>query len=250
MKAAILTDTTKCIGCLKCVAACKKENRLGPDVPRRWDRDDGLSARNWTSIVPAADHEFVRNQCRHCLEPACVSACPVAALHKTELGPVIYDSARCMGCRYCMMACPYGIPRYQWDAAVPYVRKCILCYSRLTEGRQPACTEACPNHSTIFGDRDELLGEAHRRIGQNPGKYVDKVWGEHEAGGASVLLISDTDLSFLTEGHTLSPSPLPETTATAMEAVPFAFTGVLGAMAAVSWIIHRRMEREKDQSDG
>ena len=132
-------------------------------------------------MVEGPGHAYVRKQCRHCLEPACASACPVGALHKTDLGAVVYDAARCMGCRYCMMACPYGIPRYTWDAAVPYVRKCILCYSRIEQGRQPACTEACPSKATIFGDRDELLAEAHRRIAENPGQYGKKVWGEKEA---------------------------------------------------------------------
>ncbi|MGA8579307.1 MAG: 4Fe-4S dicluster domain-containing protein, partial [Bryobacteraceae bacterium] len=149
-----------------------------------------------------------------------------------------------------MMACPYGIPRYDWDEAVPYLRKCIFCYdTRLAHGRQPACTEACPAKATIFGDRDALLAEAHRRIADNPGKYVGKVWGEREAGGASVLLISNVDLSFLTGGRHLGAEPLPETTAAAMAAVPFAFTGVLASMAALSWIIDRRMARQRDKSD-
>jgi len=249
MKAAILTDTTKCIGCRECVFACKKANHLSPDIPRRWDLDDGLSARNWTSIVAGPAGALVRKQCRHCLEPACASACPVGALHKTAAGPVVYDDAKCMGCRYCMMACPYGIPRYDWDEAVPYVRKCVFCYTRLENGRQPACTEACPQKATIFGDRDNLLAEAHRRIAESPGKYVPKVWGEREAGGASVLLISNVDLSFLTGDRSLDASALPETTAAAMHAVPFAFTGVLAAMAGLNWIIGRRMAREKDKSD-
>jgi len=249
MKAAILTDTTKCIGCHECVFACKKENHLPADVPRRWDVDDGLSARNWTAIVEGPGRAFVRKQCRHCLEPACASACPVGALHKTAIGPVVYDDSRCMGCRYCMMACPYGIPRYDWDDAAPHVRKCIFCYRRLARGRQPACTEACPTKATIFGDRDALLAEARQRIASNPGKYLDKIWGEREAGGASVLLISNVDLSFLTGGQPLGPVPLPATTTTAMGAVPFAFTGVLAAMAGLKWIIGRRMARQKDESD-
>lgn len=174
MKAAILTDTTKCIGCNQCSIACKRANHLAPDVPRRWDLEDGLSARNWTSVVQGPDHSFVRKQCRHCLEPACVSVCPVGALTKTALGPVVYDSQKCMGCRYCMMACPYSIPRYDWDQTTPYVRKCILCYGRIREGKLPACIEACPTKATIFGDREALLAEAHRRIAENPGVY----WGQ------------------------------------------------------------------------
>jgi len=198
--------------------------------------------------VEGPGHAYVRKQCRHCLEPACASACPVGALHKIGMGPVIYDDNKCMGCRYCMMACLYGIPRYDWEEAVPYVRKCIFCYTRLGYGRQPACTEACPSKATIFGERDDLLAEAHRRIAETPGKYIKKVWGEREAGGASVLLISNVDLSFLTEDHSLGAQPLPETTATAMHAVPFAFTGVLAVMAGLNWIIDRRTARQRDRS--
>jgi formate dehydrogenase iron-sulfur subunit len=268
MKAAILTDTTKCIDCHECVAACKKQNQLSGDVPRRWDAEDGLSAKNWTSVlegpIPTTpkpgvagtppQKAFVRKQCRHCLEPACASACPVGALHKTDLGAVVYDSAKCMGCRYCMMACPYGIPRYEWQAAVPYVRKCIFCYDRISAGQQPACTEACPTKATIFGDRDQLLAEAHRRISETPATYVNKVWGEQEVGGTSVLYVSNVDLSFLTGGRALGTKALPAATAPAMEAVPFVFTGVLTVMAGLSWIIDRRIKIEKkddqDSKDG
>jgi formate dehydrogenase iron-sulfur subunit len=249
MNAAILTDTTKCIGCNECVIACKKVNHLEPDLPRRWDLPDGLSSRNWTSVVGGPEHSFVRKQCRHCLEPACASACPVGALSKTAAGAVVYDSEKCMGCRYCMMACPYGIPRYDWEQTVPYVRKCILCYERIRSGGRPGCTEACPTKATIFGDRDLLLAEAHRRIRENPGTYVDKVWGEHEAGGVSVLYISNADLSFLTQGRSLDATPLPGRTALAMDAVPFVFTGVIATMAGLSWIIDRRMKRRKEDGD-
>jgi formate dehydrogenase iron-sulfur subunit len=249
MNAAILTDTTKCIGCNECVIACKRANDLPADAPRRWDLDDGLSARNWTSIVEGPKHTFARKQCRHCLEPACVSACPVGALHKTDVGAVIYDSNKCMGCRYCMMACPYGIPRYDWDQQVPYVRKCILCFGRLEKGRKPACTEACPAKATIFGDRRELIAEAHRRIGANPGLYLDKVWGEHDLGGSSVLYISNVDLSFLASEHLSGTQPLPELTRTAMHAVPFVFTGVVAGMAGLNWIIGRRMKIQSEGSD-
>ncbi len=242
MQAAILTDTTKCIGCDECALACHKVNHLPADVPRRWDLEDGLSARNWTSVIQAGAGKYVRKQCRHCLEPACASACPVGALTRTELGPVVYDSAKCMGCRYCMMACPYGIPRYAWAEPVPYVRKCILCYDRLRAGDKPACTEACPVKATIFGDRRELLSEAHRRLREQPGRYLQKVWGEDQVGGTSVLYISDLDLSFLTGGHSLGSEPLPERTSVAMDAVPFTFGGVLAGLACLNWIIRRRIK--------
>jgi formate dehydrogenase iron-sulfur subunit len=249
MRAAILTDTSKCIGCGECVLACKEVNNLGYDIPRRWDSDDGLSAKNWTSVLDEPDNKYVRKQCRHCLEPACVSACPVGAMHKTELGPVVYDTSKCIGCRYCMMACPFGVPRYEWSSAVPYVRKCILCYeTRLQHGQQPACTEVCPTKATIFGDRDQLLAEAHRRLREDPGKYVNRVWGEHEVGGTSVLYISDIDLSFLTYGEHFSDKPLPQTTRAAMEAVPFAFVGMGAAMTGLYWIIGRRMKLQAENA--
>ena len=242
MSVAILTDVTRCIGCQECVAACKSTNDLAVDVPRRWHKNDGLSAGNWTSIIEKPDKHYIRKQCRHCLEPACASACPVGALHQTPEGAVVYDSGKCLGCRYCMMACPYGIPRYDWEEPVPYIRKCIFCYEKLEKGQQPACTEVCPKEATIFGDRDKLLAEAHRRIQDNPGKYVDKVWGEHEVGGTSVLYISDINLDFLAYQTNPGQTPLPTTTELAMKSVPFAFVGMGGVMYGLNWIIRRRME--------
>ena len=149
-----------------------------------------------------------------------------------------------------MMACPYGIPRYDWDSAVPYVRKCILCYNtRLKKGEQPACTEVCPVNATIFGERNDLLKIAHKRIQENPGKYIKKVWGEHEIGGTSVLYLSDIDLSFLSYSTNLGTKPLPETTAPAMESVPFAFVGMGGFMLGLNWIIRRRMKINKENGN-
>jgi formate dehydrogenase iron-sulfur subunit len=249
MNAAILTDTTLCIGCNECALACKKVNKLEADLPRRWDLQDGLSARNWTSVVRGPDKTFVRKQCRHCLEPACVAACPVGALSKTETGAVVYDGGKCLGCRYCMMSCPYSIPRYDWDQRVPYIRKCVLCDERIKAGGQPGCTEACPTKATIFGDRDVLLAEAHRRLREQPGKYINRVWGEDEIGGTSVLYISNVDLSFLAHGMALGRVPVPERTSLAMEAVPFAFTGVVAVMAGVHWIVERRIKRQSEDRD-
>ncbi len=251
MSKAILTDITKCIGCLECVEACKIVNNLAMDQPKNWQKNDGLSAKNWTSVLEKPGPHYIRKQCRHCLEPACASACPVGALHKTPEGAVIYDSHKCLGCRYCMMACPYGIPRYDWDQAVPYIRKCILCYTLIKDGKQPACTQACPTGATIFGERDELIALAHDRIAENPGKYINKVWGEYEIGGTSVLYLSDIDLGFLSYKPNMGTKPLPLTTSTAMKAVPFAFVGMGGAMLGLNWIIKRRikLQDEKDKKE-
>lgn len=242
MSKAILTDITECIGCLECVNACKRENHLDMDVPRKWQRNDGLSADNWTSILRKPGPRYVRKHCRHCLEPACASACPVGALHKTEQGAVVYDKDKCIGCRYCMMACPYGVPRYDWDAPVPYIRKCIMCYGRLEKGKEPACTEACPMGATMFGERDDLLELAHERIEKWEGTYIDHVWGETEVGGTSVMYISDINLDFLSYLADPGTTPLPETTRMAMKAVPFAFAGMGGLMYGINWIVRRRMK--------
>lgn len=247
---AILTDITKCIGCLECVSACKETYDLKTEVPRVWQNNDGLSANNWTAILQKPGNDYIRKQCRHCLEPACASACPVGALHTTDLGPVVYDADKCLGCRYCMMACPFGIPRYDWEEPVPYVRKCIMCYPRLKEGKQPACTSACPTGATIFGTRDEMLAEARKRIKENPGKYIDKIWGEHEVGGTSVLYLSDIDLGFLSYQPDLGVA-LPKTTETAMGAVAPAFLGMGATMLGLNWIIRRRQKLmdEKKKSE-
>ena len=243
---AILTDTTKCIGCGQCVIACKKVNGLEPEKPRRWHLEDGLSSRNWTSVVMPKENKFVRKQCRHCIDPACMSVCPVRAFSKTPDGAVVYDPDKCIGCRYCMMACPFGIPRYDWDKAVPYVQKCTMCAPRLAKGLEPACTKECPTKATIFGDRDELIKIAKSRIKNNPEQYLNKIWGEMEVGGTCVLYISDIDLSFLHYGQPIGDRPLPELTAPAMKAVPFAFVGMGAAMGGLHWIINRRNKLSKN----
>jgi formate dehydrogenase iron-sulfur subunit len=248
---AILTDTTRCTGCEECVKACKEEKGLGEDVARRWkERIDDLSSTRYTTMIRSPGNRFTRRQCRHCLEPACASACLVGALQKTPQGAVIYDTERCIGCRYCMMSCPYGIPRYDWEKPVPYVRKCDFCFERIEDGRQPACTEACPEDATIFGTREELLEEAHRRIAEGPGKYQPRVFGEREVGGTCVLYVSDIPLDFLGWKPNLGDEPLPELTLAALSKVPPLILGVGGLMAGVFWITHRRMKLEAEPEGG
>jgi formate dehydrogenase iron-sulfur subunit len=243
---AILTDTTLCTGCEACVHACKQTYGLGRDRAWRWkQRVDDLSSTRFTTIVQRPGNRHVRRQCRHCLEPACVSACPVGALRKMDTGPVFYEEDRCMGCRYCMMACPYGIPRYEWESAVPYVRKCIMCYDRVSEGKQPACTEACPYGATIFGTRADMLAEARRRIRSTPEKYHPRgnphICGEEEVGGTSVLYLSDVSLDFLGWHTELGHEPVPALTWGALSKVPPLALGVAAAMSAAYWVIGRRM---------
>lgn len=237
---AILTDVTKCIGCEACVEGCRQANNTGEDRPWPWQTGvRELSATRWTTIDRLPGNHFVRRQCRHCISPACASACPVGALEKTPEGAVVYDSAKCMGCRYCMMACPFEIPRYSWNDAVPYVRKCVLCHERILSGEatEPGCTAACPTAATIFGTRDEMLAEAKRRIRKRPNLYIDHVWGEKEAGGTGVLTISDVAIPL---PKTVPMDPLPERTWKVLKTVPFVFVGMGAAMVGLRWFFGRR----------
>ncbi|MBN2382631.1 4Fe-4S dicluster domain-containing protein [bacterium] len=242
----ILTDITRCIGCEKCVMACKELNETGPDRFWPWQRSlTDLSASRWTTLIRKTGNRYVRQQCRHCLEPACVSACLVGALTLTSEGAVVYDPKVCMGCRYCMMACPYAIPRYSWADPVPYIHKCTLCHEQIMNGsiKEPACTRACPTQATIFGDREALLNEAHRRLKEQPERYpFQQVWGEHEIGGTSVLYLSDMDLSFLNWKPDLGTTPLPLKTWTTLKTVPYTFVAVGAAMFGIHKLIERRME--------
>src|SRR6185436_14477411 len=182
---ALLLDTTRCIGCGACYRACKERNAL----PATGDvLTDVLSDSTYTTLEARAGR-YVRRMCMHCASPTCVSSCPVAALAKTPAGPVVYDEKRCIGCRYCIQACPFSVPRYEWSAVLPRVRKYDLCANRLSAGQATACAGVCPTGATRYGSRDDLLTEAKQRIALEPARYVDHVYGEHEAGGTSVLFI-------------------------------------------------------------
>jgi formate dehydrogenase iron-sulfur subunit len=175
----------------------------------------------------------------HCLEPSCVSACLVGGLTLTEEGAVIYDPNKCIGCRYCMLACPFHIPRYEWSETVPFVKKCTLCFTRLKEGEIPACVEACPNQALQFGKREELLELAHNRTESEPSKYLPHIWGEHEFGGTSVLYLSDVDLDALgwpRQGEV----PIPEITEPLISKTPHIGISVLASLCGLNWIIKRR----------
>lgn len=237
MSKGILYDATLCVGCRLCEKACAERNKLAYDdtVASR----EALSEYKLTTIVTRGD-KFLRRLCMNCQDPACASVCPVAALRKTALGPVIYDEARCMGCRYCMLACPFSVPKYEWSKLLPRVRKCDMCADRVAAGRQTACAEACPTGATKFGERDDLIAEAKDRIAKAPDQYLNHIYGLEEAGGTSVLLLSS--VPFESFGLHTPKEPLPMLTYRVLSRLPdiVSLGGVL--LGGVWWITSRRAE--------
>ncbi|MGH3056272.1 MAG: 4Fe-4S dicluster domain-containing protein [Gaiellaceae bacterium] len=235
MSVGLLFDSTRCIGCGACSAGCKEANGLPLPI------EDHTTAYTWTVVEKIAGVN-VRRLCFHCAEPTCVSVCPVSALQKTADGPVVYDASRCIGCRYCIMACPFGVPKYQWDQAVPVVGKCILCAGRVAQGLPTACAAVCPTGATLFGERDTLLREAQRRIADGPAVYVDHVYGVTEAGGTSVLMLSGVPFETLGMKINVPRQPLPLLTWQVLSKIP-SFVSVLGVfLFGVHWITKRRDE--------
>lgn len=241
MTVGLLIDATRCVGCGECARACKEENHLPPEVEPR------TTAYTWTTVEDVGGVN-VRHLCMHCLEPTCASVCPVAALHRTPEGPVVYDKEKCMGCRYCMMACPFDVPKYQWDKAVPVVGKCVMCSSRVKEGRVTACAEACAYGATVFGNRDELIQDAQDRLRAEPGKYHPQIYGLREAGGTSVLMLGPVAMDKLGHKGNLPSDPPPMRTWQVLSKIPD-FVGVWGAsLYAVHWITSRRDEVAKAEA--
>ena len=240
---AILMDVTRCTGCEQCVDACVEVNHTDP-VKAQLDRavtKDGLSQNRLLSVREVDEGRFARMSCMHCLDPSCASACLVGGITKTPEGPVVYDREKCIGCRYCMLACPFHIPRYEWDQKIPYMKKCTMCAERLADGLEPACVEACPNEALRFGERDELLRVAHRLTGDGTGAYFPRVWGEHEFGGTSVLFISDVDLGAIGWPAGTGTVPIPWLTEPLISKTPFIGLSVAGSLLGINWVIRRRM---------
>jgi formate dehydrogenase iron-sulfur subunit len=233
MKWGLLFDSTRCIGCGACSAACKEQNGLPPTIEAK------PTAYTWT-VVEKRSGVNMRHLCMHCLNPTCVSVCPVGAMKKTETGPVVYDSDLCIGCRYCIMACPFGVPKYQWDRPVPIVGKCVMCAPRIAAGQPTACATVCPTGATMFGERDALIREARQRIASEPSRYVDHVYGLTEAGGTSVLLLAGVPFDQLGMRGDLPPEALPLLTWRVLSHLPDLVVLAATALYGVHWITKRR----------
>ncbi|HSZ63570.1 MAG TPA: 4Fe-4S dicluster domain-containing protein [Terriglobales bacterium] len=273
---ATLIDITKCIGCRACQVACKQWNdREGEQTELEYNlgfqNPATLSAKTLTLITfhELPDEKapgglyylFTMRRCLHCLEPACASACPTTALERQPDGPVTYAADQCIGCRYCIWACPWGVPTAEWDSLAPKIQKCTHCADRSSqppplalngqaltdqESQQyrdqivtPACVKACPANCLQFGTREDMLQEAHNRISTQPEKYVDHIYGEKEAGGTSVLYLSSVSfdkLGFPEVGN----EPYPAFSKMALHAVPPAVIAVGAVLASVYAFLKRR----------
>jgi len=258
----VLVDTTACIGCRQCEIACKEEHGLPVgSLDDYMDRTLLAEMRRPDTTALTVINEYknpnkpnqptdLKVQCMHCDHPACVSACIVGAFSKQENGAVIWDQSRCIGCRYCMIACPFQVPAFEFDKALqPRIMKCDLCYdNRTSQGRLPACVEACPQNALIFGKRYELLQLAHQKIKDHSDRYIDYIFGEHEVGGTSWLYLSNQDFSTL-QFPDVGTEPMPGATEPLQHALfkffipPVALYGLLGG---IMWLGKDKEEGEED----
>ena len=243
MSYAMLIDTTRCMGCMACQSACQEEYGF----PEQEEEQLSATAR---TVVEEHEGYYVRKMCMHCASPSCVSVCPVGALKKTDEGPVTYDASACMGCRYCMVACPFDIPKYEWNSLTPRVQKCTMCHHRVVAGELPACAEACPADAVTFGEHRKLLTEARLRIASEPDNYVPRIYGERIVGGTSVLYLSAVPFEQLGFTGKQGTEPMPELTWKALSKIPEVVTLGGACMMGLFWIVDRRNKRAREVNEG
>ena len=248
----VLVDTTRCIGCRSCERACAAENGLPvPDVEQdgALERERDTSESCWTVVnryQTSRGEVFVKRQCMHCWQPACVAACLTRAMYKTETGPVIWRSRQCMGCRYCMVSCPFNAPKFEYHEWNPKIQKCNLCWQRLQDDRKPACVEACPTDALMFGRKRDLIEIARTRIYNHPKRYVHKIYGEHEVGGTGWLYLAAVPFEELGFRTDLGTTPYPEYTRDFLYGVPL----VLFGLPALLFALHELSEPRAGEAVG
>ena len=259
----VLVDLSRCVGCRSCEAACNKEQKLpAPEKPfndfsvfdemhhgqkRRTDETRYTIVNRYD--IPGREHPLFRKiQCNHCLEPACLTSCFVNAYTKTPEGAVIYDSTVCVGCRTCMVACPFYIPTFRYSSAFkPRIMKCVFCHdTRLTKGLPPACVEACPQEALTFGRRTDLVAAGKQRILENPGTYVDHLYGEHEAGGTSWMYLSPAPFEQVGIDTTVPKEPILNYVKDFLSIVPMVLT-IWPALFAGFHLLATRKDKMAEQ---
>ena len=259
---AVLVDTTVCIGCRNCELACNQENSL-PEQPAGHFADKSVfdsrrrpSVESFTVVNSSQepnssdDKSYGKIQCMHCNHPACVSACIVGALTKCSHGVVSYDAWKCIGCRYCMVACPFQIPAYEFKEALePRVMKCTFCYDRIHDNKKPACVEACPVEALTFGKRRDLINLAHSKIAANPNHYADHVYGENEIGGTSWMYLANRDFIEF-DLPQFAEQQIPEMTEMIQHGIFKSFLPPLALYAFMGLVMHSiRQDKKKEKEE-
>ena len=248
----VLVDLSKCVGCGSCTVACKMWNNMtftNPQtgaVENAHGKDVQLDSNTWTTIEHHQVEKdgkmvqrYVKRQCMHCQDPGCLSVCFSHAFHITKEGAVQYDPELCVGCRYCMLACPFDIPKYEWEKVMPSIMKCQFCSSKIADGESPACVSVCPTDALVFGDREDLLAQAKKMIADDP-RYVNYVYGEHEAGGTNWLYISDVDFGQLGFPINLPKQSVPSNVKSFTRYTPAIFIGGAALWSGISLYSKRR----------
>jgi Fe-S-cluster-containing dehydrogenase component len=258
----VLVDTTVCVGCRNCEWACKEAHDLpAGDLQSYEERSVFKDKRRPGTKALTVVNEYssgknsnlpldVKVQCMHCDHPACVSACIVGAFSKEENGSVIWDTDKCIGCRYCMAACPFQVPAFEYDKAInPLIMKCDFCFNRTKEGKLPACVNICPVEALTYGPRTELVKIARERIKRNPEKFVDHIFGEHEVGGTAWMYLSGKDFVEL-DFPQLGTNPAPGVSESIQHGI-FAYfvppVSLYALLGGIMWITKHRKELDEEE---
>lgn len=260
-----LIDNTKCIGCRGCQVACKQWNNLEAEKTEffggpGYQNPSHLSEKTFTLVKfhevmdgdKLKDWVFWKNQCQHCLEPACIDSCLGESLHKTENGSIVSDEKKCIGCLNCKQVCPFDIPKFEWNKEIAVMRKCNFCDDRITNGDLPACAKTCPTQAILFGEREEMIKIAKHRLQANPEKYPNYIYGLNDVGGTGVINISSVPLEELGYPKNLPTESLGSKTKTYKQSVPSFAVGLCLVLGATAFIINRRMkvnEQENEKGD-
>jgi Fe-S-cluster-containing dehydrogenase component len=274
----MLFDSTLCVGCRACQTACKASNKLPADKVEAnggvYDAPADLnsSTKNVIKSLPTEDggQIFVKQQCMHCVDPSCVSACMLGALHKEGeakrridgekkgSGIVLWDKWTCVGCRYCQVACAFNVPKFEWHAAFPAIVKCELCRHRADPKKEgalavanPACCEVCPREAVIFGKRDALLAEAKRRVAADPERYAPTVYGEKEGGGTQVLYLAPAGVGFQQLGFPALGERSAAQFSESVSHAPYLYGATpIALYAAMAFVIRRNKQKEEAAGHG
>ncbi|MDH3902829.1 MAG: 4Fe-4S dicluster domain-containing protein, partial [Xanthomonadales bacterium] len=249
----VLVDTTRCIGCRACEVACSEEHDMFvPDVVNDGALEENrkTSDKQWTVVNKFKTEKgdiFVKRQCMHCYQAACATACPTEAMKQMKGGPVIWRGNKCIGCRFCMVSCPFDIPKFEYGEWNPKLQKCTMCFERLEEGQKPACVEACPTDTLMFGSRLKNLEVARHRIYSHPDKYVHHIYGEHEVGGTGYIYLSAVPFEQIGFRTDLGKRPYPEYTKEFLYAVPMILFGVPAFLLGLNTLTDNNKPTTEDE---